>query len=87
MTCKNSQLAVICENAELNIRIVLKWKILIRCYCREAPGSPEMKDLKKKKVPLVLNYGMCHQQNKDYYESIRHIDMALEIEPGKDSKD
>lgn len=50
---------------------------------REVPGSQEMRDLKLKKVPLLLNYAFCKQKEQDYYESILHINSVLELDPSK----
>ena len=48
---------------------------------REKPQDDEWVELRKQKVPLLLNYSQCKLSLNDYYPVIEHCTEALEIEP------
>ena len=48
---------------------------------REKPQDEEWIELRKQKVPLLLNYSQCKLSLNDYYPVIEHCSEALEIEP------
>merc|ERR1711981_632183 len=48
---------------------------------REKPHDDEWVELRKQKVPLLLNYSQCKLSLNDYYPVIEHCSEALEIEP------
>ena len=48
---------------------------------REKPHDEEWLELRKQKVPLLLNYSQCKLSLNEYYPVIEHCSEALEIEP------
>jgi len=48
---------------------------------REKPQDDEWLELRKHKVPLLLNFSQCKLSLKEYYAVIEHCSEVLEIEP------
>merc|ERR1712141_573918 len=48
---------------------------------REKPQDEEWLELRKQKVPLLLNYSQCKLLMNEYYPVIEHCSEVLEIDP------